>query len=289
MIIGLNCSKFNYVNKKKDAFFSIIDSKEKDFLNITKLTLPYQIDTQDFIVIGKKILVVNHTAYKMKTKKFYNVEIYNLNNLDKQTNIEKTKLPNEEFLKFPTCIAYNTKFLAIGIGGEKFRNKLFIYEFYNNDNFNLVKTINIDNKFRTSPSGLYFFQNFLVVSFYLSNEILIYDLNGYKLISHLYNGMFENPLSIYTLQNNLLVSSHLGNKIIAINNNKLVNVKIAKNSLNYPWGMAAEKGYIYIANLGLKNNKQPFVSKYNFANDKLLSLSLKEELFNEGINQLRVI
>ena len=66
---------FNKVTSFVMLFFSCY--LKKKLLEISQNdNLLYEIDTQDFIFAGKHLLVIHHTAFKVKNRK--NLEIFNL-------------------------------------------------------------------------------------------------------------------------------------------------------------------------------------------------------------------
>ena len=63
---------------------------------------------------------------KAKDKKYSNIELDPLKNEEiKLGHKNISKFPNDTELTFPTCLAFTDKTLAVGVGGEKFKSKVF--------------------------------------------------------------------------------------------------------------------------------------------------------------------
>lgn len=258
MLIGLHCSKFNINNKKRDSYFSASNNDTKIANKFSKLKFPYKIDTQDFIFFNSYLFVLHHTAYK-KVGNFEkrNIEYFELSDI----NFSFPKiLPQNSDLNFPTCFACNKNFLAIGIGGKRFKSKIFIYDKY----LILVKVIDVDYNLQSPPSGLLFNENYLIASFFKSNSIKFFDLNNFEFAFEFNNSSFGNPLSLESFNNKIYVSSHIGSKLIELNlqNNKInyINSELLQN----PWGLISMKNQLIIINLNLNNNKLSSLVSLNF-------------------------
>ena len=66
MLVGLNCSKFNYLNSKNDCYF-VKGSSDLIFERVwDNLSFSYKLDTQDFIITESNLIVLHHCAFKKK-------------------------------------------------------------------------------------------------------------------------------------------------------------------------------------------------------------------------------
>ena len=191
MLIGLNSSKFYLHNKQKDSYFSVSENKTKFAQTINTLRFPPHLDTQDFLIFNNYLFVLHHQACKNIDFQYTgNIEYFDLNNID-STNSKK--LFNNDELNYPTCLGSDNNHIAVGIGGKEFKSKIFVYDKL----LSLRKVIDIDYGLKSPPSGMLFHENKLIVSFYKSNSIQIFDLNkNFKIASKINNLNFENPLSL---------------------------------------------------------------------------------------------
>ena len=284
MLVGLNISKFNSSIKDSDAYFTLLNGDSSLNKNWADLKFPKEIDTQDFVFANDSMIIAHHTAFKAKTKKYSNIEFYTLQTKGIKLKSESVyTLPNDSDLKFPTCLAYKDSILAVGIGGEQFESKIYLYEITEIGEVKTVAEIDVANEHKSPPSGMALSNGRLFVSFYIANEVRVYNLSKRLNLETIYK--FEkrdNPLSVLEYNGGILVSCHTSNKIISLNNKSKKILTIDTDLLDSPWGMEVIDNNLKIANLGLQKGQEPFVISLDLKRNQIVSKRL-----NLGINQLR--
>ena len=214
MLVGLNCSKFNYLNSKNDCYF-VKGSSDLIFERVwDNLSFSYKLDTQDFIITESNLIVLHHCAFKKNTNHF-NVEIFDFDiNTQSIKNKLPIALPNDKELFFPTCLSNLDNILVVGIGGNNFNSKIFVYDITDIHKIKLINTIHLGNKIKAPPSGILVYENFLIVTFYLTNTLKVFDLSkNNKVVFNQTNSLLGKPLSLTKYKDIVFISSHANNSI----------------------------------------------------------------------------
>ena len=202
-------------------------------------------------------------------------------------------MPNDKELFFPTCLSNLDNILVVGIGGNNFNSKIFVYDITDIHKIKLINTIHLGNKIKAPPSGILVYENFLIVTFYLTNTLKVFDLSkNNKVVFNQTNSLLGKPLSLTKYKDIVFISSHANNSIIMFDFDGFKELKIQNNFIDSPWGICSLDDTIYIANMGLKKNQPPFISSFKLNNLNALKFDLNSITKNEllpGINQLKII
>ncbi len=269
MIIGLECSKFNLRSNNESASFSYLDSLLMDKVPLSTLpNFSHKLDTQDFCFVGNYLVVAHHKASVFRDFPVGNVEMYHLKRSeDLSEAVEPIKLPNDQFLNFPTCLTCYDNWLLVGIAGQNYHSGIFIYDLSNPSSPVLNQYVELSRSKVRNPYGLYFDGETLLVSYFSDNSVDFFKIwlakKTYTYISSLALPMMSNPLALTSHKGSFLCVAHESNNLISmeIEGDEMLfeEVDIPSGAFNGPWGICSKGEKIYVSNLGLRDKSLPSI------------------------------
>ena len=282
MIVGLECSKFNFYSTVENAGFSRVDfnSPEVSLSNLF-LKFPSHLDTQDFCFVNDCIVVIHHKACINKNTSFYNVELYpDCHTLEPKFRVKGIKLPNDENLKYPTCLTSYENWLFLGVAGENFRSGIFIYDLTNPTRPKLHQYLELSHSKTKNPYGLNFDGERLLVSYFADNSIDYFKIflneKTNEFVSTIKSTMLGNPLTMATYKDVIYCVGHSSCDLILVEiigaKLQLKKIAISGGCLNGPWGICTEGEKIYVSNLGLQDRSLPHVVALRQINENELKI-----------------
>lgn len=190
-------------------------------------------DTQSFASFGGGYVFVHHQFHKTR--------------LTPVTFTSGETLPDNDEIKFPTCVCSEGGLLAVAANGQDFKGSIRVYD---QDLSRIAYLDLFDGQER--PVGLAFSKHELLWSSYSGNKVWAWDwsANTVRLVVDVrYHGQVA-PMGILPLGDQIAVLGHCDSSIAfyEFETGKLVR-KLTK-SLQNPWSITLCQGEFFISNLG---------------------------------------
>lgn len=211
--IGLNTNKFSKENKDSSDLI-LFDFKDNISFNKKLLSFPAEADTQSFRINNNDLFLLHHTPHKSQD---INVDPVSIYKMDQILNCVKRleTFSNSSDLSFPTSLAISEKYIVVGVNGQDFVSKVYVYS---SKDRSLLHTIDYSKEHQLRPILLEIVDNYLYVGSYSSSNLSIYDLGNSCKELYTFNTReilgVEAPMSIKPYRDGVVIAGHLSCNLV---------------------------------------------------------------------------